>query len=50
MTNFDKEVKQLEKQAKKVKQNKVISQKDRHRIEDIHEKRRLEKELATLSL
>ena len=49
MTNFNKNVKQLDKQVRKVKQSKVISQKDRHRIEDIHEKRRLEKELGTLS-
>ncbi len=49
MTNFNKDVKQLDKQAKKTKQNRVISQQGRHRIEDIHEKRRLEKELGTLS-
>ena len=49
MADINKDVKQLEKLVKKSKQNKVISQQGRHRIEDTHEKRRLEKELASFS-
>jgi hypothetical protein len=49
MADTYKDVKQLEKQVKNSKQSKVISQQGRHRIEDIHEKRRLEKALASFS-
>ena len=45
MNDFYKEIQRL---YKKTKLQKVISQRKRHKIEDFHDKRRLEKELATI--